>query len=55
MTKKEFEAKLEESKHLTCGAMDRESYYDCLIKLYDKYYSTTQSSNYHLALQLRHS
>lgn len=55
MTKKEFETKSKEFKHHTCGAMEREKYYDCLNKLYDKYYSTTQSSNHHLALQSKHS
>ncbi len=55
MTKKEFELKLKESKHHTCGDMDKKSYYDCLNKIYDNYFSATETSNYHLALQFKHS
>ncbi len=34
MTKKEFEAKLKESKHRTCGSINKETYYDYLSKIY---------------------
>lgn len=33
MTKKEFEVKLEESKHHTCGNINKETYYDYLSKI----------------------